>query len=173
MSKRTGSTASGGLATESQSKDPMSIIAPGSARADRLSSRRSVIDLRTAQLDLDHDVKAPRAARGFLAAVLENWAVAPDLAGRLQLLASELVSNAVLHGDGPIRMIVSEEDQATRVIRVEVSNTGEGRPVVRRANHTDLSGRGLQLVDELARAWGTRSDSGQTFVWFEVVQNDA
>ncbi len=126
---------------------------------------------RTAQLDLDHDVTAPRAARRFLSSVLAGWGVPHAIVERSQLLVSELVSNAVLHGGGPIKMVVRDNDSAVGVIRVEVSNNGDGRPVMRRADRDELSGRGLQLIEDLATKWGTRSGSGRTHVWFEVEPN--
>lgn len=130
------------------------------------------MEQRNAQLDLDHDLTAPRAARGFVSTVLLGWGVPARTVELSELLVSELVSNAVLHGDGPIRMLVREEDPVKCVIRVEVSNRSEGRPVVRRAQHDELSGRGLQLIEDLARGWGTRSNNGHTFVWFEVDPTD-
>jgi len=123
--------------------------------------------IRTARLDLDHTVEAPRMARRFVTTVLGKWDVRELSIERAQLLVSELVSNAVLHADGPIRLVVEEIDGG-RAFRVEVCNSGDGQPRMRRALPEDLSGRGLQLVDELARGWGSSSDDGQTSVWFEV-----
>jgi len=122
----------------------------------------------TAQLDLDHDVTAPGAARRFLAGVLGRWGASLETVERSSLLASELVSNAVLHGGAPIQILVSSQDQASGIIRVEVTNVGSGRPLLRRANGNDLSGRGLQLIEDLANGWGTESRNGQIVVWFQI-----
>jgi anti-sigma regulatory factor (Ser/Thr protein kinase) len=82
------------------------------------------------------------------------------------LLASELVTNAVVHAGTSFSVTVSIQG---RLVRVEVSDHGGGTPLVA----TDLpvsweGGRGLMLVDALADSWGYRpSDAGKT-VWFEV-----
>ena len=123
---------------------------------------------RTVQLDLDHDVTAPRAARRFVTKVLEDWGVDAQAVEQFQLLVSELVSNAVLHGGGPISMAVHDRQPLDETIRIEVTNTGDGRPTMRRSQREDLSGRGLQLVDELASGWGTESQDGRTTVWFDI-----
>ena len=127
---------------------------------------------RSAQLDLDHDVTAPRAARRFVSDVLATWGLGDGVVERSQLLVSELVSNAVLHGSAPVRMSIVDDSGAAPGICVEVSNAGDGKPVMRRAERDELSGRGLQLIDELAVSWGTRSDDGRTAVWFRIAAHD-
>jgi anti-sigma regulatory factor (Ser/Thr protein kinase) len=122
---------------------------------------------RTKRLELDHTVQAPRLARRFVTTVLTEWGVLNGSIERAQLLVSELVSNAVLHATGAIRLLVAEVDGG-RAYRIEVCNTGAGEPRIRHAGPEDLSGRGLQLVDDLARGWGSTTDSGETSVWFEV-----
>jgi anti-sigma regulatory factor (Ser/Thr protein kinase) len=129
------------------------------------------MDVRTAQADLAHDVDAPRVARRFVTSVLGGWGLTGACVERAQLLVSELVSNAVLHGGGPVRLEVAELDGGSSV-RVEVCNRGSGQPRMRHAAPADLSGRGLQLVDELSRGWGSSNLDGETSVWFEV-QADA
>jgi len=126
------------------------------------------MDLRTARLDLAHDATAPRLARRFLGTVLQGWGAEDDIVDRSQLLVSELVSNAVLHGTGPVELHITETDPALGVYRIEVSNAGHGVPAMRRTNNEELSGRGLQLVDSLAREWGSNNIDGHTRVWFDV-----
>jgi len=126
------------------------------------------MDPRSARLDLAHDATAPRLARRFLATVLGGWDVKDDIVDRSQLMVSELVSNAVLHGSGPVELRVTETDRKQGVYRVEVCNSGNGVPAMRRAEMHELSGRGLQLVDSLARRWGAHNIDGNTRVWFDV-----
>lgn len=123
---------------------------------------------RIEQLDLEQDTGSPRKARRFVAIVLTSWGVSSDAVETSQLLASELVSNAVLHGRAPINMSVLTEDADDRVVRVEVCNEGSGVPTRRVAGDLDPSGRGLQLIADLAARWGITNDQGQTRVWFEV-----
>ena len=126
---------------------------------------------RSERLDLEHTVQAPRLARRFVSNTLTEWGVRDGSIERAQLLVSELVSNAVLHAAGPIRLVVEEVDRG-QAFRIEVCNTGTGQPRLRHAAPDELSGRGLQLVDDLARGWGSSTDADQTSVWFEVL-NDA
>lgn len=130
------------------------------------------MNVRTARLDLDHTVEAPRLARRFVTKTLQEWQAPETSIEHAQLLVSELVSNAVLHATGPIRMVI-EETEAGGVWRIEVCNAGAGEPRMRRAAPQDLSGRGLQLVDELARGWGSSRVDGETSVWFEVSSDAA
>jgi anti-sigma regulatory factor (Ser/Thr protein kinase) len=78
------------------------------------------------------------------------------------LLISELVTNAVLHGTGEIRLLI---DLGDRGARFAVCDEGDGTPVVRPEPGPD-GGWGLRLVGQLARRWGVRE--GRTQVWFEL-----
>jgi anti-sigma regulatory factor (Ser/Thr protein kinase) len=89
-------------------------------------------------------------------------------AGVALLVLSELVTNAVLHGSEPIQVCVTSRDD---ILRIEVSDgdthTGRIAPQGRRSPDQP-GGRGLQIVNSLARSWGTtRTVNGKT-VWAEV-----
>ncbi len=86
----------------------------------------------------------------------------------LTLLVSELVSNAVVHGAGPVTV---ELDQTPERLRVSVGDTSSSLPIVRRQpDHAAANGRGMMLVDSLAQAWGVRDSPSGTgkHVWFAV-----
>ena len=88
----------------------------------------------------------------------------------VELLTGELVSNAVVHGpqNGTVHVSVGI---GNGTVRVEVGDDGSGEPHVRHPEPTELSGRGLALVDALSTSWGTqpRGAHGQgKIVWFEV-----
>jgi two-component sensor histidine kinase len=111
---------------------------------------------------LPRDAGAPRRAR----ALLREHADTLD-AARLDtavLLISELVTNAVLHGGGEIRLLI-DADSSRRAARFAVSDEGGGSPVVRDDPGAD-GGWGLRLVGQLAARWGVLE--GRTQVWFEV-----
>ena len=78
------------------------------------------------------------------------------------LLISELVTNAVLHGTGEIRLTI---DIRRHDARFSVCDEGSGTPAVRPEPGPD-GGWGLRLVGQLASRWGVRE--GQTQVWFEL-----
>ena len=112
-------------------------------------------------LTLPRDAGAPRRARALLREHAEDLDAA-----RLDtavLLISELVTNAVLHGGGEIRLLIDVDRD--RLARFAVSDEGGGSPVVRDDPGAD-GGWGLRLVGQLAARWGVLE--GRTQVWFEV-----
>jgi signal transduction histidine kinase len=76
----------------------------------------------------------------------------PRVLGR-GLIVSELTTNAIRHGEGPVRVRVSH---AGGRLRVAVHDQGAGRPARRRAGADEESGRGLALVDGLIGLHGGR-----------------
>ena len=110
------------------------------------------------------DERAPRAAREAIAVVADG--ISEEARRTAQLLASELVTNSVVHGASGDGVAVSVSVDRIRV-RVEVSEqAGAGRPVLTAPG--EESGLGLTLVDELASRWGIQLDSGRNVVWFEI-----
>ena len=82
------------------------------------------------------------------------------------LATSELVANAVLHGEGTLTISVWPGD----ALRVVVTDDGGATPHLRRHHPDDERGRGLFLVDALTTRWGVIPKAiGQgKSVWFEV-----
>jgi anti-sigma regulatory factor (Ser/Thr protein kinase) len=103
-------------------------------------------------------------ARRFITGVLAE-------AGRVEvsdvavLLVSELVSNAVLHAGTELELVVRVLPDR---LAVEVHDFGGGRAVRRLYSNLSGTGRGLMLVEELARDWGTVVTDAGKFVWFEL-----
>lgn len=94
---------------------------------------------------LDREPAEVGRAREWARNALPRWGL-DEHAGLVELIVSELVTNAIRHGDGPVRVCVS---YACGDLRVEVHDDGPGRPVRRRAAAGDESGRGLVLLDGL------------------------
>jgi anti-sigma regulatory factor (Ser/Thr protein kinase) len=118
----------------------------------------------TDRLELLADPNAVRQARAWLKARLDDWS--PDGVATVQLLVSELVTNAILHTDDVVE-VTAERNGAG--ITVEVSDRSPTKPVVKRYEQDAATGRGLHLVEALADAWGVRGDDARKSVWFRVV----
>jgi anti-sigma regulatory factor (Ser/Thr protein kinase) len=106
-------------------------------------------------------------ARRFVHDALSVWSVDSTFADTVALLASELVTNAVLHAEPPIDLTLDWDDPR---LRVEVSDGGNQMPeVITPLPPAGRGGYGLRLVEDLARAWGAsrRSPHGK-IVWFDI-----
>lgn len=103
-----------------------------------------------------------RAARQFVAEAVTAVGMSPDDA---LLLASELVTNVVLHArtDFIVRMAVTDE-----AIRVAVMDANTRLPTRVKAPVDATSGRGLSIVDAVAQRWGVDAHPGGKTVWFEL-----
>jgi anti-sigma regulatory factor (Ser/Thr protein kinase) len=106
-------------------------------------------------------------ARRVAATALELAATIPrSVRGDVLLVVSELVSNAVRHGAGPIDLAV---EVTPSHVRIEVSDSGtSGELPVQRPAPTSQSGRGLLIVDSIAAGWGVSPEPGGKTVWAEV-----
>jgi anti-sigma regulatory factor (Ser/Thr protein kinase) len=99
---------------------------------------------------------------------LLSTTVDPARLDDLVLAASELVTNAVVHGEGPIAVSVWT---GPGLVRVEVCDNGVALPEsVSHSWHEGETGRGLLIVDVVASRWGVspkRPGPGKA-VWFEL-----
>jgi anti-sigma regulatory factor (Ser/Thr protein kinase) len=103
-------------------------------------------------------------ARRFVARALRS--VEPAVREVGVLLASELVTNALLYAQGRITVRVTPVEDAWRVAVHDGSPT---KVAPRRVGLEATSGRGLALVEQLATSWGVELDDGRgKEVWFEV-----
>ncbi|MFF5962919.1 ATP-binding protein [Streptomyces collinus] len=83
----------------------------------------------------------------------------------VELLASEVIANAVLHSASPCEVVVTRTAER---LRVEVTDADPTMPSVVAAGPNDESGRGLLLVDALADAWGMQPEPDGKTTWFEI-----
>jgi serine/threonine-protein kinase RsbW len=84
----------------------------------------------------------------------------------MELIVTELVTNAVRHGPGgPVCLAIAAGGNG---FRGEVADPGPGirRHELVRRRATEEGGRGLFLVDALSDSWGLSADRSR--VWFEV-----
>jgi phosphoserine phosphatase RsbU/P len=115
--------------------------------------------------------RTPEEARLFLSQALEGFDVDVDIAAA-RLLTSEIASNAVQHGEEPIDVSVSVEEEG---LRVSVFDRGSGFDPGDLRFDEDMSpeawaedGRGLKLVHALSSDWGVERSAEGTEVWFRL-----
>jgi anti-sigma regulatory factor (Ser/Thr protein kinase) len=120
------------------------------------------------------DLTLPAEARSVAEARAKVCdAMAPHLADgaseTVRLLISELMTNAIKHGDGTKPVEVHAHWNAE--VRVEVVDHGHGfSPAPRLGALDEPGGFGLFLVGQLADRWGVETDDGTT-VWFVLRQS--
>ncbi|MFF4693804.1 SpoIIE family protein phosphatase [Streptomyces sp. NPDC001307] len=113
-------------------------------------------------------------ARTLAARQLTQWGL-EHLVESTELIVSELFTNAIIHGNGDCNGdcnggCSSDRTIGLRLIRhemltCEVSDTSHSHPLVRHPRSTDEHGRGLFLVTQLSRRWGTRHVPDGKIIW--------
>jgi anti-sigma regulatory factor (Ser/Thr protein kinase) len=119
----------------------------------------------TRTLTVPGTVRSVRTARQLTAELCAEAGVSRELRDSAVLLTSELVTNAITHGrsDARLRVVVHAD-----CVRVEVTDDNSRHPVVRSQDADALDGRGLQMLEFVASAWGVRDEAYGKTVWFEV-----
>ncbi|WP_372411775.1 SpoIIE family protein phosphatase [Streptomyces luteireticuli] len=117
---------------------------------------------RIASWDLPADPALVSSVRGAVTGRLTAWGL-DEIAFDTELLLSELVTNAVRYGTGPIRVRLLYD----RALTCEVADHSSTAPHLRHAATTDEGGRGLFLVARLSQAWGTRYTDDGKVIWAE------
>ena len=114
-------------------------------------------------LKLPHDASAASTARRAAERCVAG-ALSPERSGDVALVVSELVTNAVLHGEGDIVVNLQLDGD---VLCGEVIDEGGGFDhEVRVRGPLEVGGRGLLIVGALPSQWGI--NEGTTHVWFEL-----
>lgn len=122
-----------------------------------------------------HDLQGVRTVRDFVRDVLTRWQM-PALIDDVALAATELVTNGLLHADTCVRFCLREYPD---FIRVEVRDIDPSPPVPSSLSVTEEesdhaeSGRGLVIVEFVARAWGTSPAGRGKIVWCELSTAEA
>ncbi|MGN9757762.1 SpoIIE family protein phosphatase [Streptomyces sp. SD31] len=117
---------------------------------------------RVAQWELPSDPAVVSRARVAVTDRLAAWGL-DDLAFTTELIASELVTNAIRHAHGSVQLRLLRD----RALICEVSDGSSTSPRLRRARSTDEGGRGLFLVAQLTERWGTRYTPNGKIIWTE------
>ncbi|MEU4096473.1 SpoIIE family protein phosphatase [Streptomyces sp. NPDC026673] len=112
---------------------------------------------------LPNDPATVAQARHHTTTQLTAWGL-EETAFTTELLVSELVTNAIRYGKPPIRLRLIHN---TTALIIEVTDTSNTTPHLRRARTYDEGGRGLLLVAQLAQQWGTRHHPRGKTIWTE------
>ena len=119
---------------------------------------------------LSADPRQVAEARHRMSDHLQSMGIEGDIADSAVLLVSELVTNAILHGEPPVELRVGvpgarvhvEVHDSDRESSLHLPRSGEQMRAER------LGGRGLGLVAELSSRWGLSTDESGKSVWFEI-----
>jgi anti-sigma regulatory factor (Ser/Thr protein kinase) len=104
--------------------------------------------------------------RSFAAAALRGCSVLDDAV----LLIDEVAANAIVHTDSETVEVALRH--VGDVVRGEVRDEGSDTVPAPKAEADGESGRGLLIVDLLAKQWGSRRTPSGRMVWFELHDPD-
>lgn len=110
------------------------------------------------------DLAAASFARSFVRDTVLGWQL-PGLTDDTVLVVSELVSNAILHGQPPLELRVARTPHG---VRVEVRDGSRVSPVRPVATSDTMTGRGIALVEAVCARWGVEQVNDGKAVWVEL-----
>lgn len=135
---------------------------PGTATA--------LMDTNRASLQLPPRRRSAAEARAFVSSTLVAWGHV-DSVDTVALLASELVTNSVVHAGTGLEVTL---DDLGPSVRLSVQDADTRPPVPRRPVSDSLStGRGLTLIAALSLSWGVEMLPDGKLVWCEVALSEA
>lgn len=137
--------------------------APGDDVALLMARTRVLDAAHVVTWEIPDDPASCGTARKDVDGQLTRWEL-QEAVFTTELVVTELISNAVRHSSGPIRLRLILD----RTLIVEVSDTSSTAPHLRRAAVFDEGGRGLMLVAQLAQRWGTRHSADGKTIWAEL-----
>jgi serine phosphatase RsbU (regulator of sigma subunit) len=139
--------------TSDRHRDDVALLIARLARIDRR---------RQACWTLPGDPTSAREARRLIVKPLKKWRLG-TFVPTTQLLASELVTNAIRYAEGPVTLRLICED----TLVCEVGDSSPALPRLWDAAGDDERGRGLQIVSRLSHRWGSRRTPTGKIVWCE------
>ena len=153
------------------SLDALGDLVVGSLTGDRAADDSALLLTRTRALrpsnvaswEIPADPSEVTRARTVVTEQLARWHVGEASSFVTELAVSELVTNAIRYGEPPIRLRLILDSS----LICEVTDTNHTAPHMRRARVFDEGGRGLLLVAQLSRRWGTRHHADGKTIWCE------
>ncbi|WP_367324892.1 SpoIIE family protein phosphatase [Streptomyces sp. HUAS ZL42] len=104
-------------------------------------------------------------ARRFTARTLRRWKV-DEVADTALLVVSELVTNALVHTQGPVSVDLMLRGDRIRVCVSDASPRAPAKPVI--TDWEATGGRGLLLVEAMSESFGSVPVAGGKQVWSEI-----
>ncbi|MER6996194.1 SpoIIE family protein phosphatase [Streptomyces sp. NPDC000410] len=135
---------------------------PGDDAAVLVARTHALGPGRVASWDLPSDPAVVSTARSLVTRQLALWAL-DEASFATELIASELVTNAIRYAKAPIHLRLIRD----QVLTCEVSDGSSTSPRLRHARTTDEGGRGLLLVAQCSERWGTRYTPDGKTIWAE------
>ncbi|MFD7057292.1 SpoIIE family protein phosphatase [Streptomyces mirabilis] len=139
-----------------------------------LARTRSLSADQVASWQFPSDPAVVSRARTLAARQLTQWGL-EHLVESTELIVSELLTNAIIHSNGDCNGDCNSDCNSDRTIGLrlirhemltcEVFDATHSHPLVRRPRTTDEHGRGLFLVTQLSRRWGTRDVPDGKLIW--------
>ncbi len=114
------------------------------------------------RMEVPRGIRSVRHARRWCLGLFLRWHLSREVADAARLVVNELVSNALLHGRGPIELVLR---RTATMLYVEVFDASGHMPRRRLASTDDEGGRGLHLVASLSQRWGVRPAGDGKSVW--------
>jgi serine phosphatase RsbU (regulator of sigma subunit) len=150
--------------------DALAKAALAGVSSDRHRDDVALLIARLARIDGDRqacwtlsgDLTSAREARRLVIKPLEKWQL-DTFVPITQLLASELVTNAIRYAEGSVTLRLICED----TLVCEVADSSPALPRLWDAAGDDERGRGLQIVSRLSHRWGSRRTPTGKVVWCE------
>ncbi|MGH3437915.1 MAG: ATP-binding protein [Sciscionella sp.] len=116
--------------------------------------------------DLTGEIRPATSARHILRDALAAWRLPSELVENAELVVSELVANAVEHGNGAITLRVSSTGSQ---VRVEVDDLSQEPPtMMMHPGPTEEGHRGLLIVAAVSTRWGSDPAPAGKTVWAEL-----
>jgi serine phosphatase RsbU (regulator of sigma subunit) len=115
-----------------------------------------------AEWEIARDAAEVAGSRKLVTRKLADWGL-EELQFTTELMVSELVTNAVRYGGEPVRLRLIRQE----TLICEVSDGSSTSPHLRHARTTDEGGRGLFIIAQCARRWGTRYTTRGKTIWAE------
>ncbi|WP_221350781.1 SpoIIE family protein phosphatase/ATP-binding protein [Streptomyces beigongshangae] len=142
--------------------DALLPVKPGDDIALIVAGTRALGGDRVAEWQVPSDPASVGEVRALVTRQLTRWDL-DELAFTTELILSELVTNAIRYGQGPVKVRMLLD----RALVCEVFDGSSTSPHLRYAATTDEGGRGLFLVAQLTERWGTRYTPAGKVIWAE------